>query len=74
MLQVIEQTKEEMIDMYLKCTKRKLAEMLYECNRILSQRPPQIVYPESSCDICGSHPSELITTSAGRFCKNHVQY
>ena len=36
MIQVIEQTHDEKMKMYMKCTKQKLAEMLIECNRILT--------------------------------------
>ena len=36
MIQVIEQTHDEKMKMYMKCTKKKLAEMLIECNRILN--------------------------------------
>lgn len=35
MIQVIEQTQEQKIEMYMKCTKHELVEMLIECNRIL---------------------------------------
>lgn len=35
MMQVIEQTHKQKMKMYMKCTKKKLAEMLIECNRIL---------------------------------------
>ena len=36
MMQVTEQTHDEKLKMYMKCTKQKLAEMLIECNRILN--------------------------------------
>lgn len=35
MMQVIEQTHDEKMAMYMKCTKKELASMLIECNRIL---------------------------------------
>ena len=38
MLQVIEQTRDEKIAMYMRCTKRELAEMLLNCNEALSAR------------------------------------
>ena len=38
MLQIIEQTREEKIAMYMKLTKRELAEMLINCNDMLSHR------------------------------------
>jgi len=34
MIQIIEQTHEEKVKMYMKSTKRKLIEMLIECNKI----------------------------------------
>ena len=34
-MQVVEQTYEEKMKMYMKCTKKQLCEMLIECNRIL---------------------------------------
>ena len=27
-----------------------------------------------SCDVCGCHPSIIITTEYGRFCTTHVKY
>jgi len=34
-MQVVKQTHDEIVDMYMKCTKKQLAEMLIECNRLL---------------------------------------
>lgn len=34
-MRVIEQTREEKIKMYKKLSKKKLAEMLYECNKVI---------------------------------------
>lgn len=34
-MQIVEQTHEEKIAMYMKCTKKELIEMLIECNRLL---------------------------------------
>ena len=34
-MQIAEQTDEEKLAMYMKCTKRKLAEMLIQCNKLL---------------------------------------
>jgi len=34
-MQIIEQTPEEKMAMYMKCTKKELCSMLIECNRIL---------------------------------------
>lgn len=41
MLQVIEQTRDEKIAMYMKLTKRELAEMLVNCNEALTARSQQ---------------------------------
>ena len=35
-MQVVEMSKEKQFEMYMKCTKKELTEMLIECNRILS--------------------------------------
>lgn len=35
MIRIVEQTREEKIEMYMKCTKKELAEMLLECNKYL---------------------------------------
>ncbi len=35
-MQVIEQTREQKKKMYMKCTKSELAEMLIECNNVLT--------------------------------------
>ncbi len=40
MLQIVEQTHEEKVKIYMKCTKRKLIEMLIENNRIIKLRGP----------------------------------
>lgn len=39
MLQVIQQSKEEKVKMYMKLSKKKLVEMLIECNRIIDAMP-----------------------------------
>ena len=39
MVQVIEMTKEEKLAMYMKLPKKQLAEMLYECNRLMDRMP-----------------------------------
>jgi hypothetical protein len=49
MVQVVDQTKEKKIAMYMKCTKKQLAEMLYNAN-VLLDRPPVIYYQEQPCD------------------------
>lgn len=35
-------THSEQIALYMKCSKKQLAEMLYECNRIIDSRPMEI--------------------------------
>lgn len=45
MLRVIEQTEEEQVAMYMKLPKKKLAEMLVECNRVISQMKPKVTQP-----------------------------
>ena len=42
-MQVIEQTDEEKLTMYMKCTKKKLAEMLIQCNKIIDVYFPIIM-------------------------------
>ena len=42
MFQVVEQTRDEKIAMYMKITKRELAEMLVNCNDVLAARAPQV--------------------------------
>ena len=42
MMQVIEQTREEKIKMYMKCTKAKLIDMLLENQRLLSNPMPKV--------------------------------
>lgn len=54
MMQVIEQTHDEKMKMYMKCSKKKIIEMLIECNRILdaqSQAGEYFVQP----DVLGSN-------------------
>ncbi len=44
MMQIIEQTHDETVAMYVEsCTKNQLAEMLANCNEILSARPVEVV-------------------------------
>lgn len=43
-LKRVDQTKEEIIAMYMNCSKEELVSMLYEANRILDARPMQITY------------------------------
>ncbi len=47
MLQIIEQTYEEKVKMYMKCTKKELIQMLLENQRILNLlHPVQVVLDE----------------------------
>ena len=46
-LQVVEQTHEEKVSMYMKCTKKQLVDMVIECNRILSLITPTVKYDKS---------------------------
>jgi hypothetical protein len=45
MMQVIEQTHDETVAMYMKsCTKKEIAEMLANCNELLKSHPSRITY------------------------------
>ncbi len=47
MYQVVQQTREEKIKMYMKCSKKELAEMLVECNRLLDLLAlPKVMHTE----------------------------
>lgn len=51
-LQVVQQTREEKIKMYMKLTKKQLAEMLVNCNDMLDRLsgwPPQQQKPQEPC-------------------------
>ncbi len=51
MMQEIEQTRAEKIAVYLRLTKRELAEMLVNANEVLRARQPQVsVIPEPGYD------------------------
>ncbi len=64
-MQIVEQTKEEKIKMYMRCTKGELAEMLYNANLLLNKIPslmyvqecevfiPQEGTTAPNCIICG---------------------
>lgn len=43
MMQIIEQTYEEKMAMYMKLSKKELAQMLIEANKHLDARAPQII-------------------------------
>lgn len=44
MIQVIEQTHEEKLAMYMKLPKKQVVEMLIECNRIIRAITPTVYY------------------------------
>jgi len=49
MMQIIEQSHEETVAMYMKsCTKAQLAEMLATCNEIIGEMPVKIVMNDES--------------------------
>lgn len=50
MVQVIEQTHEEKVEMYMKSTKKELIGMLIECNRIVEKMPITIEAVPFRCD------------------------
>ena len=45
-MQIVEQSHEEKMVMYMKCTKKKLAEMLINCNDLLDNKLLNIQYIE----------------------------
>lgn len=52
MMQIVEQTDEEKMAMYMKVSKKKLCEMLIQCNKIIDARPPEIIlYGKSAWEI-----------------------
>ncbi len=73
MLQIIEQTKEEKVAMYMKLPKKQIVEMLINCNDIITALPIDIHM--LSCDGCGCHPNTIYNTKNGSFCErcNSVQ-
>lgn len=80
-MQIIEQTKEEKMAMYMKLPKKQLVEMLIESNRVLDTLAKTVKYNDNieqseplACDICGNHPSSIIITQSGRYCHEHVKY
>ena len=76
MLQIAEQTKEEKMAMYMKLPKKQIAEMLINCNDIITAltQAKNCVIPavmgELTCDSCGCHPN---TTSKADFAKGVSQ-
>jgi hypothetical protein len=45
-----------------------------EENYIRPNLPVEIVDEGLKCDVCGNHPSIIITTQFGRFCELHARY
>ena len=76
MIQIVEQTDEEKLAMYMKCTKKQLSEMLIQANKHLDDCTPYVTYelPKEKCDVCGYCPSTIITTQYGTFCQRHAIY
>jgi hypothetical protein len=71
MYQIVEQTREEKIAMYMKMPKKHLVDMLINCNDIILTLTQAKNYVSSlSCDKCGCHPNTIYTTNKGRFCEN----
>lgn len=59
-LQIVDQTHEEKLEMYLKLPAKQVAEMLIECNKIIDGRKPTIVFPLPSLDeITENHKIDL---------------
>ena len=54
-MQIAEQTDEEKLVMYMKCTKKQLAEMLIQCNKILDTIPKTV---ETYADYYDKKPTE----------------
>ena len=55
MLQIVEQTKEEKMAMYMKLTKKQIAEMLINCNDIITAltQAKNCVIPAVIKSVCG---------------------
>jgi len=43
-MQIVEQTDEEKLAMYMKCKKKQLAKMLIQCNKIIDANFPVVTY------------------------------
>ena len=54
MMQVIEQTHEETVAMYMKCSKKELAEMLATCNEALRSRPMTYFHYQPAFELTSS--------------------
>jgi len=74
MIQIVEQNREERIVMYMKLSRRELAELIVNCNDIIDSMSKNLVYKvvekiPVTCDNCGCHPNIINYTSTGRFCE-----
>jgi hypothetical protein len=64
MMQIIEQTYEEKMAMYMKCTKKELAEMLINCNDILSMQMKLQSTPTATVNNFCNHEMEWTHNSS----------
>ncbi len=75
MVQIIEQTREEKLAMYMKLPKKEIAEMLINCNDLIhtltknNKYTSPISMNEWVCDSCGCRPNVIYATNKGRFCE-----
>lgn len=70
MVQIVEQTDEEKLAMYLKCSKKELAKMVIECNRIIKARALEIKYEPADFTFCNHEWVSYYSTSQPfRSCK-----
>lgn len=65
MMQIIEQTHDEKVAMYMKFKKVKLIEMLIQCNLILDSRPPHVGWDLNSDHSINYHRVPYGTRSVG---------
>ncbi len=54
MIQIVEQTDKEKMAMYMKCSKKELAEMLIQCNKHLDTQCDQCFAPLDEDNIYGT--------------------
>ena len=57
----VQQTHEEKFMMYMKCTKKELAEMLINCNEVLSELTPQPVLTDDFDKLPQQLQSDLVS-------------
>lgn len=69
MMQIVEQTHEEKVKMYMKCSKKELIAMLIECNRIISSRPLTFSVSSDAINPIEVHPFEPDINSTAMNCK-----